>query len=138
MGRTPPKMNARKGAEPKHHLTKCELEVMTVVWQKGRATVQDVVDSLERRLAYTTVMTTLNILAEKRRVVRRSKEGRAYVYEPTVTQQEVCRSMVSELKDHLFGGSIKSLMLSLIEPDSISAADLEELKSAIRSLEDRS
>jgi predicted transcriptional regulator len=108
---------------------------MTVVWQKGRATVQDVVESLERPLAYTTVMTTLNILAEKRGVVRRNKQGRAYVYEPTVSQQAVCRSMVGDLKKHLFGGSIKSLMLSLIEPDAISSADLEELKAAIRSLE---
>jgi predicted transcriptional regulator len=130
---SPKKSQPSKTAKP--HLTRCELEVMTVVWQKGRATVQDVVDSLERPLAYTTVMTTLNILAEKRRVVRRIKEGRAYVYEPTITRQEVCRSMVGDLKDHLFGGSIKSLMLSLIERDSISQSDLEELKAAIRKLE---
>jgi predicted transcriptional regulator len=127
------KRQKERAAKPQ--LTKCELEVMTVVWQKGQATVQDVVDSLNRTLAYTTVMTTLNILAEKRRVVRRRKQGRAYVYEPTVSRQEVCRSMVGELKEYLFGGSVKSLMLSLIDPDSVSPADLEELKSAIRSLE---
>ena len=67
---------------PEYRLTKCELEVMDVVWRRGRVTVQDVVDSLDRSLAYTTVMTTLKILEEKRGVVNRVKQGRAYVYEP--------------------------------------------------------
>ncbi|WP_299459497.1 BlaI/MecI/CopY family transcriptional regulator [uncultured Gimesia sp.] len=119
----------------KLHLTKCELEVMDVVWRKGRATVQDVVDSLERPLAYTTVMTTLKILDESRRVVRRRKEGRAYVYEPVVSREKISRSMTDDLTKRLFGGSVKSLVLSLFESDSMSQSDIEELKQAIQSLE---
>ena len=120
---------------PKLHLTKCELEVMDVVWQKGRATVQDVVDSLERPLAYTTVMTTLKILDEQRAVVRRRKEGRAYVYEPIVSREEISSSMAADLTQRLFGGSVKSFVLSLVESDSMSQSDIEELKQAIESLE---
>ncbi|WP_417385987.1 BlaI/MecI/CopY family transcriptional regulator [Gimesia sp.] len=120
---------------PKLHLTKCELEVMDVVWQKGRATVQDVVDSLERPLAYTTVMTTLKILDEQRDVVRRRKEGRAYVYEPVVSREEISSSMAADLTQRLFGGSVKSFVLSLVESDSMSQSDIEELKQAIESLE---
>jgi len=119
----------------KLHLTKCELEVMDVVWRKGRATVQEVVDSLERPLAYTTVMTTLKILDESRRVVRRRKEGRAYVYEPVVSREKISRSMTDDLTKRLFGGSVKSLVLSLFESDSMSQSDIEELKQAIQSLE---
>ena len=123
---------------PKRHLTNCELEVMDVVWRKGRVTVQEVVDSLERSLAYTTVMTTLKILDETRGVVRRMKQGRAYVYEPTVSREEISRSMAGDLTQRLFGGSAKSLVLSLIESDSMSQSDIEELKQAIQSLEKKS
>ncbi|MEX2287782.1 MAG: BlaI/MecI/CopY family transcriptional regulator [Planctomycetaceae bacterium] len=118
-----------------HHLTNCELEVMDVVWQKGRVTVQDVVDALDRSLAYTTVMTTLKILDEKRGVVKRMKSGRAYVYEPLVTREDVCRSMADQLTQQLFQGSVKSLVLSLIDTNRMSRSDIEELKQAIRSLE---
>ncbi|WP_417379327.1 BlaI/MecI/CopY family transcriptional regulator [Gimesia sp.] len=120
---------------PKLHLTKCELEVMDVVWRKGRATVQDVVDSLERPLAYTTVMTTLKILDEQRDVVHRMKQGRAYVYEPAVSREEISNSMAADLTQRLFGGSVKSFVLSLVESDSMSQSDIEELKQAIESLE---
>lgn len=120
---------------PEHRLTKCELEVMDIVWRRGRATVQDVVDALDRSLAYTTVMTTLKILDEKRHVVRRMKQGRAFVYEATVSRDEVSQSMVGEFTRYLFRGSTKSLVLSLIENETMSHGDLEELKRAITELE---
>ncbi len=119
----------------KLRLTKCELEVMDVVWRKGRVTVQDVVDSLERSLAYTTVMTTLKILDETRGVIRKQKKGRAYEYEPVVSREQISRSMAAELTQCLFGGSVKSLVLSLVEDNSMSKSDIEELKLAIQSLE---
>ena len=118
-----------------YHLTKCELEVMNVVWDKGAASVQEVVDSLERPLAYTTVMTTLKILDEKRGAVRKTKQGRAYIYEPAVAREDVRRSMAGELTETLFSGSLKSLVLSLMDPKSVSDADVQELKAAIAELE---
>ena len=80
-------------------------------------------------------MTTLRILEEKRRVVKRVKQGRAYVYEPIVTRQEVGQSMAGELTQRLFQGSVKSLVLNLLETESMSLADIQELKEAIESLE---
>ena len=120
---------------PAHDLTKCELEVMDVVWRLGQATVQDVVDALERSLAYTTVMTTLKILEEKRGVLRRTKCGRAYVYEPLVSRDAACRSIAGDLARRVFRGSVKSLVLSLIDTEPMSAADIAEVKAAIKSLE---
>lgn len=120
------------------HLTKCELEVMEAVWKLGRATVQDVCDNMERDLAYTTVMTTLKILEEKRGVLSRTKEGRAFVYEPTVSRDEVQRQMTGELTRRLFGGSAKSLMMSLLGQRQISRSDIAELRQAIESLEQES
>lgn len=118
-----------------HSLTRCELEIMDVVWQRGSATVQDVVDVLDRALAYTTVMTMLKILEEKQAVTRCDKRGRAYVYEPRVTRQQVSRSMTGDLTQRLFRGSAKSMVLSLIETERMSAADIAEIKAAIATLE---
>jgi predicted transcriptional regulator len=122
---------------PELHLTRCELEVMDVVWDRGRVTVQDVVDALDRPLAYTTVMTTLKILEEKRGAVRHKKQGRAYVYEPAVSRKEVSRKMTTALTETLFRGSVKSLVLSLIDGESMSRRDIAELKQAIASLDGR-
>ena len=118
-------------------LTRGELEIMDVVWDRGRVTVQDVCDAMERPLAYTTVMTVLKTLEVKRNVVQKVKEGRAFVYEPTVSRDDVCRSVVGELKQHLARRSVKSLVLNLIEDETISADELEEIKSAISRLENQ-
>lgn len=122
---------------PTTSLTKCELEVMQVVWDRGEATVQEVVDALDRSLAYTTVLTTLKILHEKRGVLRRTKRGRAHVYVPAVSCETVRRSMLSDLLARLFGGSTKSLVLNLIEQSELTSADIGEIKAAIKSLEAR-
>lgn len=118
-----------------YHLTKCEMEVMDIVWRRGRVTVQDVVDGLERPLAYTTVMTTLGILQSKRGVLRHEKQGRAYVYEPIVSREEVSRSIALELKEKMFGGSARSMLLNLIQDESLTKDDVQELKRAIEELE---
>lgn len=120
---------------PERHLTKCELEIMDVVWRKQRATVQEVCDVLSRDLAYTTVMTTLKILEEKRGVLRREKAGRAYVYEPVVTREEVRQQMAGDLTQRLFAGSVTSLMLSLLGNRRVSKTEIRELKQIIESLD---
>jgi predicted transcriptional regulator len=119
----------------RYQLTRCELEVMDVLWERGRCTVQDVCDALERPLAYTTVMTTLNILQSKRRVLKRIKVSRAFVYEPIVKRDEVCKSVAADLKQHLVKGSVKSLVLNLIEDQPMSPGEIAEIKAAIERLE---
>lgn len=118
-----------------HRLTRCELEVMNVVWQRGSCTVQDVCDGLERELAYSTVMTTLRILETKRQALVRRKCGRAFVYEPIITRDEVSESLLSELRTHLFGGSMTSLVLNLLGGGRATKQDIEELKAALQKLE---
>ena len=115
-------------------LTKCELEVMDVVWRLGRVTVSDVCNRLERSLAYTTVMTTFKILEEKGTLVRTTKQGRAFVYEPRVTREEVCQSTGRELRRHLFKGNLGSLLLSFADSEPLSSSEIEQLKRAVETL----
>ncbi|MCA9076820.1 MAG: BlaI/MecI/CopY family transcriptional regulator [Planctomycetaceae bacterium] len=116
-------------------LTLYELELMDVLWRQGDGTVQDVCDGLERDLAYTTVMTTLNLLANKKGVLKRTKAGRAFVYSPLVTRDNVSRNVLRELRDVLFGNRLPSLMLNMINEDGISPEDADAIRTALDQLE---
>jgi BlaI family transcriptional regulator, penicillinase repressor len=116
-------------------LTRCELELMDVLWQKGEATVQEVCDQLTRPLAYTTVMTTLGLLHSKKKVLKRVKRGRAHVYQPLISRDEVSRAVLSDLRDVLFADQVPLLVLGLLEDGKFSQADVEALKAAIRKVE---
>lgn len=118
-----------------YRLTNYELELMDVLWQRGEGTVQDVCDGLGRDLAYTTVMTTLNLLAQKKGVLQRVKQGRAFVYRPLVTRDDVSRSVLGELRDVLFGGRLPSLMLNIISEDGVSREDAAAIRQALDDLE---
>jgi BlaI family penicillinase repressor len=111
-----------------------ELQIMTVVWDRGRVTVRDVYEALRerRQVAYTTVMTMMTILEQKGFLKRIPGEDRAFVYEPARSRQTVVRGMVNEFIDRVFGGSANPLMLHLIEDKHVTEKDLDELRRAIR------
>jgi predicted transcriptional regulator len=111
-----------------------EADVMNVVWQKREATVQDVKDALEpnRKLAYTTVMTVMSRLAEKGMLNRR-KEGRAYIYTPTDSQEHVAGSLLRSLIQRFYNGATASAIAHLLETeDDVDEAELEELEELLR------
>lgn len=116
-------------------LTRCELELMDVLWQKGEATVQEVCDELTRPLAYTTVMTTLGLLHSKKKVLKRVKRGRAHVYQPIISRDEVSRAVLTDLRDVLFADQLPMLVLGLLEDGKFSHDDVQALKAAIRKVE---
>lgn len=109
---------------------------MNVMWTIGEGTVQDVCDNLTRELAYTTVMTTLNLLATRKNVLSRTKDGRAYVYKPLVTRDEVSRSILSDLKSVLFGNRLPSMVLNLMAEDEADQKTADVLRDALKKLED--
>ena len=118
-------------------LTDLELEVMHVVWELERGTVRQVHEVLgeRRKIAYTTVMTMMNILEEKE-YLKRSKQGRAYVYEPVRPKEEVLKSMVDDFVSRVFEGSAKPLVLGLLKDRKLSKRELEEIGRMIDQTED--
>jgi BlaI family penicillinase repressor len=118
-------------------LTDLELEFMQVVWELERATVRQVYDVLgeRRKIAYTTVMTMMNILEEKE-YLKRSKKGRAYVYEPVRPKEEVLSSMVEDFVSRVYEGSAKPLVLGLLKERKLSKRELEEIRRMIDETED--
>ena len=119
-----------KSLDSNIELTRCEAEVMEVVWQRGRSTVSEILDSIQRELAYTTVQTTVNILESKGVLHRGEKVGRAYSYDAAVTRERVQSTMLKSLVYQLFGGSFRSLGLSLLESDEVSEDDIAALRQA--------
>ncbi len=79
-------------------------------------------------------MTTLNLLVTKKEVLSREKQGRAFIYTPIVTRDDVSRSILSDLKAVLFGNRLPKLVLSLMEESDASERDSEILKEAIQKL----
>jgi predicted transcriptional regulator len=77
----------------KHHepsplpLGPLEIAVMEILWSRGKSNVRDVVDRIDRPLAYTTIMTTLDRLFKKRLLLRQ-KIDRAFYYSPALTRDE--------------------------------------------------
>ncbi len=114
-------------------LTGQELEIMKVVWQLETATVRQVYEKMleHRRIAYTTVMTMMNIL-EQKGYLKKRQDDRAYVYRPSQPQQQVIRSMVREFVNRVFNGSAEPLLVHLVEDQHLTAADLEEIRKAIQ------
>jgi BlaI family transcriptional regulator, penicillinase repressor len=118
-------------------LTPLELEIMKVLWETGAANVQTVQQGLERELAYTTVQTMLNILHRKGKVKRALKD-RAYFYRPAVSRSQVVKQAVNDLVEHLFGGSVENLVMSLVETKHLTPEKLTRLNKLLKESEEES
>lgn len=117
-------------------LTKAELRIMEVLWQLRRATVADVVAALPRPpLAYTTVLTMLRIL-EQKRFVKREAGARAHIYAPLVEREAAATSAIGDLVASFFSNSKTALAVRLMADARPSAEELDEIKSLIARYEE--
>ncbi len=109
-----------------------ETEILRLVWQQKRATVQEVCNQLPaaRKIAYATVQTLLRRL-EKKGYLKHDVEGKAHVFYPSVEQDHVIRRSVGDFLDRLFGGDPRPLMQFLAEDGRLEAKDLDELRKLI-------
>ncbi len=120
----------------KHQLADLQLAIMQVLWDRGEATVSEVREALapDRKLAHTTVGTMLARMEEAGQVAHRA-DGRANVYRARLKQEQVNRTMVSDLSERLFGGDVTQFMCQLLDGDSVGVDELQRLKKLIRAKE---
>jgi BlaI family transcriptional regulator, penicillinase repressor len=109
-------------------LTEQELEIMKVVWERESATVRDVYETLleRRKVAYTTVMTMMKIL-EQKKYLKRTQADRAYVYRPAQPKRQVVGAMGSDFINRVFNGATEPLLVHLVEEHDLSPEELEEI-----------
>jgi len=110
-------------------LSPSETEILRLVWQLNKATVQDVCNKLpaKRKIAYATVQTLLRRL-EKKGYLKHRIRGKAHVFFAAVKREHVIKRSVGDFLDRLFGGDPVPLMQYLAEHREIDAGDIEEIK----------
>ena len=116
-------------------LTGLEFEIMQVIWKRGASSTGEVQESLGRKLAYTTVQTVLNTLHRKGKL-RRSLNGRAYIYRASLTESHAVTAAVRQLVDRIFGGSSDELVMTLLRSREIDPGRIAELSRMVEESRD--
>jgi BlaI family penicillinase repressor len=110
-------------------LTEAELRIMNVLWERGSATVHEVLQALPEKPApaYNSVLTIIRIL-ETKGYVQHVKDKRAHVYTAKIGRRDATRFEVGHLVSRFFGNSREMLVLNLLEEKSIDAEELDRLR----------
>jgi predicted transcriptional regulator len=103
---------------------------MEVIWARGSSTVAEVVEALNGKDAYTTILTLMRILKAKGYLSTR-KEGRAHVFTPRVDRNTAARKAVHQLLSKFFSGSPSELVLTFLREEELTPEELDVLKERI-------
>src|SRR5271166_1518085 len=118
-------------ASARPQLGPLERQLLEALWRRKSATVRELLDYDEIKLAYTTVMTTLDRLYKKQ-YLDRIAEGRAFRYSPRQTREELEKAAAGEAIRQLLGSGSAALPLSYLveavsEHDSALLEELQQL-----------
>jgi len=121
-------------------VTDRELEIMKVLWTRGQASVREVQEDLNRDsgpVAYSTVQTLLNIMEDKKGLVRHVVEGRTFVYVPKKTSEWTIRELTRKFVDRVFDGALDRVMVALLDSKPPTTEDLDRLRAMIDEARER-
>jgi predicted transcriptional regulator len=110
--------------------TDAELAILRVLWTRGPSTVRQVAEQMGRDTGHTTVLKLLQIMTEKRLVVR-DESSRTHIYAAASTQEQTERQIVSDLVDRVFDGSAAKLVLQALATTKASPEELDEIRKLI-------
>ena len=120
------------------HLTQRELDIMSVLWELGEATANEVRERVDPSLAYTSVSTMIRTLELKGYVSHRRGEGKSHVYFPVIDAEMAGESALGRVLDKIYGGSPIKLLAQLVEQRKLSDAELARMRDLLkRSKKDR-
>jgi BlaI family transcriptional regulator, penicillinase repressor len=117
-----------------------ELEALKVLWSRGEATVREISDAMNAGggdLAYTTVLSLLQVMEQKRLVSHR-RHGKAYVYLPRVERQSTFRRLAGGFLDRVFDGAVDEYLVHALESKRLSDKELDELEAMLAAARARS
>jgi predicted transcriptional regulator len=112
-------------------LTDREAEIMEVLWQRQAATADEIRPLLRGDPHDSTVRTLLRVM-EQKGLVTHDVEHRSYVYKARIAQSKAQRKAVKRLLNRLFGGSVKNLVLQLLDDEEITPEELERLAREVK------
>jgi BlaI family transcriptional regulator, penicillinase repressor len=114
--------------------TDAEMEILSVLWERGPATVRDVfgVLSARKRTGYTTVLKVLQIMTDKG-LVKRDASSRTHIYRAALSEAQTHRSLLKDLLARAFGGSKRKLLMSALDATRATPEELDEIRKLIDS-----
>lgn len=115
-------------------VTDRELEILKVLWSRGKASVREVQEDLIQLsgpVAYSTVQTLLNIMEEKKGLVRHVVEGRTFIYIPKKGPERTIRELTTRFVDRVFDGALDRVMVALLDSKTPSAEEFDRLRAMI-------
>lgn len=115
-------------------VTDRELEILKVLWVRGKASVREVQEDLNKSagpVAYSTVQTLLNIMEDKKALVRHVVEGRTFIYIPKKSSERTIRELTHRFLDRVFDGAIDRMMVALLDTKAPSAEEFDRLRLMI-------
>jgi BlaI family penicillinase repressor len=122
-----------------------ELEALKILWERGEATVRQIVDAMNAHadqagddpVAYTTVLSLLQVMEQKGLVAHR-REGKAYVYLSRVERQSTVRRMASSFLEKVFDGAVNEFLVHALESKRLSSIELDQLEEMLAAARKRS
>jgi predicted transcriptional regulator len=108
-------------------LGRLERQVMDATWQRGEVSVREIFKSFDEQFAYTTVMTTLDRL-HKKGLLSRRKNGRAFLYSPRVSREQMEQGVARDVIEGLLGSEatgVEPVLACIV--DAVSDHDRELL-----------
>jgi predicted transcriptional regulator len=115
--------------------TDAELQILQVLWKRAPLTVREVHEALQTSSGYTTVLKTMQIMADKG-LVTRDESNRSHLYRPAVQAVPTERKLVSELMEKAFDGSAVRLAMRALSTGRASKEELAEVRALLEQLED--
>ena len=119
-------------SKTQHRLGKVQLQIMKVLWSRGKATAREITEELSRdqSIAHSTVQTLLRKM-EVKGAVTHDVEERTFVFRPLYAQSEVTESATRDLLSRVFNGSVYGLVAHLLKHERVSPEELARLRQLI-------
>jgi BlaI family penicillinase repressor len=116
-------------------VTDRELEILKILWARGKASVREVQEDLNNAagpaVAYSTVQTLLNIMEDKKGLVRHVVEGRTFIYIPKKSSDRTIRELTRRFVDRVFDGALDRVMVALLDSKPPTPAEFDRLRAMI-------
>jgi len=126
-----------KEPDPPPLPTDAEIAILAVLWRQGASTVREVHEALGKDSGYTTTLKLMQLMFEKGLVVRYERY-RSHLYEARAPKEQTQRQIAGDLMKRAFDGSAKSHVLGALAAQPASSKDLDEIRSLLDELEERS
>lgn len=117
--------------EPIRELTKSELQIMNVIWDKRKSSIYEILEQFQQpKMAYSTASTFVRILVNKG-YVGYEPNGKSYLYFPVISRETYMERFMADVKDSFFKGSFKSMLSFFAKKEHLTQSQYDEILSIL-------